>query len=244
LLNTGVDLPGQWGAAVFYSKTESKLPIDNLKFSFNKDDPLVSNPAVTMDDLDNSITNAGVILDYWVLPMLDLYVILGDSDGEMRSNVNVVGAPQQPLNFNFTGTSYAVGGTLVMAYKQAILLLDYNYMELDTDVYEEKIPVSNTTVRAGWNFGRKKWLPMTAWLSYITTEFEGTFDLIQTVGEGVDPEVVPPGSEAVFLSFEVGKYDTWALGAQWELSERFVLITEYGFDKVEGLTLALNYRWE
>jgi hypothetical protein len=157
--------------------------------------------------------------------------------------VNTFGSTQ-PLGLNFTGTSYGLGTTLVMGYKQAVILLDYNYMELDTDVYEEIIPVSNFTVRAGWNFGQKGWLPKVAWLSYMTTEFEGTFDLKQTVGDGVDPDTVPPGAEAVLLSFEVEKYDTWAIVAQWELSKHFVHISEYGFDAVKGVTFALNYRWE
>jgi len=243
LLDSGVDLPAQWGAAAFYNYSQSKLPVENLKYGFREGEPLQSNPLVTMDDLDNTIANSGLILDYWLLPMLDIYTILGRSDGEMDSNVNTFGS-SQPLGFNFTGTSYAVGGTLVMAYKQAVLIFDYNYMELDTDVYEEKIPVSNATVRLGWNIGERKWLPKVAWLSYINTEFEGTFDLKQVVGQGVDPDTVPPGTEAVLLSFEVEKYDTWALGAQWNLNKNFQLISEIGFVTVKGVTFALNYRWE
>jgi hypothetical protein len=202
-----------------------------------------------MDDLDNQITNRGIILDYWILPILDIYTILGNSDGEMDSTVNTFGSTQ-PLGFSFTGTSYAAGATLVMGYKQAILILDYNYMELDTDVYEEDIPVSNSTVRLGWNMGEnstigeKKWLPKVTWISYINTDFEGTFDLKQIVGQGVDPATVPPGAEVVLLSFEVEKYDTWALGAQWSLNKNLQLISEIGFDTVKGVTLALNYRWE
>ena len=243
LLDSGVDLPAQWGVAAFYNYSQSKLPVENLKYGFREGEPLQSNPLVTMDDLDNTITNSGLILDYWLLPMLDIYTILGRSDGEMKSNVNTFGS-SQPLGFNFTGTSYAVGGTLVMAYKQAVLIFDYNYMELDTDVYEEKIPVSNATVRLGWNIGERKWLPKVAWVSYINTEFEGTFDLKQIVGQGVDPDTVPPGTEAVLLSFEVEKYDTWALGAQWNLNKNFQLVSEFGFVTVKGVTFALNYRWE
>jgi hypothetical protein len=243
LLDSGVDLPAQWGAAAFYNYSQSKLPVENLKYGFREGEPLQSNPLVTMDDLDNTIANSGLILDYWLLPMLDIYTILGRSDGEMDSNVNTFGS-SQPLGFNFTGTSYAVGGTLVMAYKQAVLIFDYNYMELDTDVYEEKIPVSNATARLGWNIGERTWLPKVAWLSYINTEFEGTFDLKQVVGQGVDPDTVPPGTEAVLLSFEVEKYDTWALGAQWNLNKNFQLISEIGFVTVKGVTFALNYRWE
>jgi hypothetical protein len=249
LLNSGVDLPAQWGVAAFVNHSNSKLPIENLKYGFSESEPLQSNPFVTMDDLDNTITNTGVILDYWILPMLDIYTILGKSDGEMESNVNTFGS-SQPLGFNFTGTSYAAGATLVMGYKQAILMLDYNYMELDTDVYEEDIPVSNYTARLAWNMGenptigQNKWLPQVSWLGYITTEFEGSFDLKQIVGEGVDPGTVPPGTEAVLLSFEVERYDTWALGAQWNLSQNWVLVSEFGFATVKGVTLALNYRWE
>jgi hypothetical protein len=249
LLESGVDLPGQWGAAAFFNQSESKLPIENLKYGFSDSKPLESNPLVTMDDLDNQITNSGIILDYWILPMLDIYTILGNSDGEMDSTVNTFGSTQ-PLGFNFTGTSYAAGATLVMGYKQAILILDYNYMELDTDVYEEDIPVSNSTVRLGWNLSanskinQEKWLPKVTWLSYINTDFEGTFDLKQIVGQGVDPATVPPGAEVVLLSFEVEKYDTWALGAQWSLNKNLQLISEIGFDTVKGVTLALNYRWE
>lgn len=243
LIESGIELPGQWGAAAFFNQSKSKLPVENLKYGFSENEPLKSSPLVTMDDLDNEITNSGIILDYWILPMLDIYTILGKSDGEMESTVNTF-TTTQPLGFNFTGTSYAAGATVVMGYKQAILILDYNYMELDTDVYEEEIPVSNSTVRLGWNLGEKKWLPKIAWVSYINTDFEGTFDLKQIVGQGVDPGSVPPGTEAVLLSFEVEKYDTWALGAQWNLNENIQLISEIGLVTVKGVTIALNYRWE
>jgi hypothetical protein len=242
LLDSGVDLPAQWGAAAFYNYSTSKLPVENLQYGFSESEPLQSNPLVTMDDLDNTITNSGVILDYWILPIADIYAILGSSDGEMESNVNTFGS-SQPLGFNFTGKSYAVGATLVTAYRQALLILDYNYMELDTDVYEENIPVSNIALRLGWNIGARTWLPKVAWVSYVTTQFEGTFDLKQVVGQGVDPGSVPPGTEVVLLSFEVEKYDTWALGAQWDLNKNLQLVSEFGFVTVKGVTFALNYRW-
>ena len=81
-------------------------------------------------------------------------------------------------------------------------------------------------------------------LTNLSLNFEGTFDLKQIVGQGVDPTTVPPGTEVVLLSFEVEKYDTWALGAQWSLNKNLQLISEIGFDTVKGVTLALNYRWE
>jgi hypothetical protein len=63
-------------------------------------------------------------------------------------------------------------------------------MELETDVYEDIVLVTNSTVRLDWNFGQHKWLPKVAWLSYINTEFQGSFDLKQTVGDGFDPDTV------------------------------------------------------
>lgn len=81
-------------------------------------------------------------------------------------------------------------------------------------------------------------------MSYINTTFEGTFDLIQTVGDGLDPGSVPPGTTAVYLQFEVEEYDTWAVGAQWKINDEFRLITELGFDTVTSLTAALSYRFD
>ena len=59
------------------------------------------------------LLDSGIILNYWILPMLDIYTILGSSDGEMDSTVNTFPSTQ-PLGFNFTGTSYAAVATLVM----------------------------------------------------------------------------------------------------------------------------------
>jgi hypothetical protein len=115
-------------------------------------------------------------------------------------------------------------------------------MEMDTTAYEEKIPMSNFTTRVGWNFDYA-WLPDIAWVSYIDTEFRGTFDLVQQVGEDVDPDTVPPGTTSVILQFEVAPYHTYAVGGQWELNDKFQIISELGFDKVNSLMVALNYRW-
>ncbi|MEH6589022.1 MAG: hypothetical protein V7746_02135 [Halioglobus sp.] len=241
-LDSGIELPDKFGVSAFLSHSKSDLPISNLKFSFDEDDPLISSPIVTMDDLANEITNSGAIVDYWILPFLDIYTILGYSDGEMDTAVNIPGS-SQPIPITFTGTSYAFGAQTIFGYKSAFMLLDYNYMKLDTTAYEKKIPVSNIAARAGWKFDRR-WLPELAWVSYINTTFEGSFDLIQTVGDGLDPGSVPPGTTAVYLSFEVEEYDTWAVGAQWKISNNFRLITELGFDTVTSLTAALSYRFD
>jgi hypothetical protein len=241
-LDNGIELPERFGVSAFLSQSKSDLPISNLKFSFHEDDPLISSPIVTMDDLSNEITNSGAIVDYWLLPFLDVYTILGYSDGDMDTAVNTPGS-SQPIPISFTGTSYAIGTQAIFGYKSAFVLLDYNYMKLDTSAYEKKIPVSNSTVRAGWKFDRK-WLPELAWVSYINTTFEGSFDLIQTVGDNLDPGSVPPGTTAVYLSFEVEEYDTWAVGAQWKINNEFRLITELGFDTVTSLTAALSYRFD
>jgi hypothetical protein len=67
---------------------------------------------------------------------------------------------------------------------------------------------------------------------------------IEASGGAVDPANVPPGAEVVLLSFEVEKYDTRARDAQWNLSKNLQLISGIGLDTVEGVTLALSYRWE
>lgn len=122
MLDSGIDLPKQWGIAPFLSHTKSTLPVEYLEFGFSADEPLQSNPLVTMDDMESEITNSGIILEYWILPMLDIYTMLGLSDGEMNTNVNTFGS-SQPLGFYFTGKSYAIGTTLVMAHKQAVLMV-------------------------------------------------------------------------------------------------------------------------
>jgi hypothetical protein len=33
------------------------------------------------------------------------------------------------------------------------------------------------------------------------------------------------------------------VGGQWELNDKFQIISELGFDKVNSLMVALNYRW-
>jgi hypothetical protein len=242
LLESGIDLPARFGISTFLVHSKSDLPVDNLRYSLSDDGPLESHPLITMDDLSSEITNSGFIFDAWLLPILNVYTALSYIDGDMDSAVNTPGS-SQPIPVSFTGTSYLVGTSLVLGYKQAFLLLDYNYMKMDTSAYENKIPASNRTVRAGWNFDGQ-WLPEVAWLSYIQTEFRGTFDLRQKVGEDVDPGTVPPGTEAVNMQFEVGEYDTWALGAQWQLGKEFQLISEVGFDTVSSIMFALNYRFD
>jgi len=241
LLDNGHDLPNKYGISPFVVKSSSDLKVDSLKFAFSEDDPLTSNPLVTMDELSNEILTGGLIMDAWVLPFLNLYATVSYIDGEMDTAVNIPGN-SQPIPIDFTGTSYGLGGSLVMGYKKFFVLLDYNYMEMDTTAYEEKIPMSNFTTRVGWNFDYA-WLPDIAWVSYIDTEFKGTFDLVQKVGEDVDPETVPPGATSVILQFEVAPYHTYAVGGQWELNDKFQIISELGFDKVNSLMVALNYRW-
>ena len=137
LLDNGYELPGRFGIAPFILASQSELEVDGLKFSFSEDDPLSSNPIVTMDDLESDIINSGVLLDYWLLPFLSIYGTVGYLDGEMDTAVNVPGS-SQPIPIDFTGTSYGLGANIVIPYKQAFLLLDYNYMKMDTSAVAGK----------------------------------------------------------------------------------------------------------
>ncbi|MEP4146017.1 MAG: hypothetical protein ABJL54_02290 [Halioglobus sp.] len=242
LLDNGYELPGRFGIAPFILASQSELEVDGLKFSFSEDDPLSSNPIVTMDDLESDIINSGVLLDYWLLPFLSIYGTVGYLDGEMDTAVNVPGS-SQPIPIDFTGTSYGLGANIVIPYKQAFLLLDYNYMKMDTSAYEKKIPMETMTARLGWKFSGR-WLPEMAWASYIDTTFKGTFDLLQQVGKDVDPGSVPPGTESVYLQFQVAPYHTYALGGQWKINDSFHVVAELGVGTVESLLVALNYRWD
>jgi hypothetical protein len=131
LLDNGHDLPSKYGISPFVVKSRSDLKVDSLKFAFNEGDPLVSNPLVTMDELSNEILTGGLIMDAWVLPFLNLYATVSYIDGEMDTAVNVPGS-SQPIPIDFTGTSYGLGGSVVMGYKKFFVLLDYTCCSIIT----------------------------------------------------------------------------------------------------------------
>lgn len=107
------------------------------------------------------------------------------------------------------------------------------------DAYEKQNPDSNGTMHLGWGFD-ETWAPDRAWVSHIDTEFTGTIDLKQC-GGGYDSPF--QGVTDIYLEFKVEKYDSLAAGAQWTINDNYLVIAEFGFDTVENLLVALNFRF-
>lgn len=224
----GYDLPQRFGVGVSYLTQNQDYAIDRLALGIDTVDPAVAKGLKIKNDTDTYHLTA----DYWVLPFLDLYAILGNVDGRTRvglSQINI-GLPLQDLTINYDGQLYSAG--LVLAYGREHLFasLDLSYSWTELDVSTSSVEMFVATPRVGYDFGK---VQLWAGAMYQQPD-EHHKGVVQIPQLGPVPYDVTLGSK-----------DHWnfTAGARSALSEHWVASIEGGFGKRSMVLAHLEYRF-
>jgi len=180
-------------------------------------------------------------LDVWLLPFLNLYGVVGYTEGESRATATIpgLGNLQFPFVLEYEGVTYGGGGTLAYGYKQLFASLDYNYTETQLDIADSRITAHVFTPRLGWH-GKLGKLKGAAWLGTmyqgIAQEFRGTLD-VSLPGA--------PGPIPVNYQVDQEPTDPWNLimGLEWQISRHLHLVVEGGVIGREQILSSLTFRF-
>jgi hypothetical protein len=229
LLNRGYKLPKRWGLGVNYYSQDQPYRIDSLKLGLPGLDPALAHGL----KVDNSAVSTHLVLDYWLLPFVDLELLAGHIDGKTDvalSKVNV-GIPLSNITVNYDGLFYGAGFTLAAGGRRYFGTLTTEYT--NTKLREENSSVSAwvVTPRLGINVGRASALYVGGMYERPEEEHKGAYTV---PGVGTVPY-------DVVLS---GKYSwSYIAGANFGLGEHFVLTLEGGFGDRDAALAYLSYRW-
>lgn len=224
----GRKLPKRFGIGVFYLTQDQDYSIDSLALGIDSIDPSV---AANLP-IENSTDTYYVAADYWVLPFLNVYALLGDLDGKTRvhlSQINI-GLPLGDIDIEYSGLLYGAGVVLVGGGEHVFVLADLSYSWTDLDVSTSSVEAFIATPRVGYDFGQ-----VAVWVGAM----------YQDPDEHHQGIVEIPGLGPVPYDIQLSGKDKWnyTAGLNAGLGEHWVLSLEGGFGPRTMMLAQVNYRF-
>ncbi len=195
--------------------------------------------AVSLPTVSHTTHITGVNGDVWLLPFLNLHGLVGHVSGNAH-DINPVVLPGLlptgvviPSSMDYSGTTYAAGAMLAIAYRYLFATYDFTRSWSSVDLLSTTVKSTAQGVRAGVRtaLGRIR-------LSAFAGAFEESIDGPLT-GTGLIPMVKPD------FSLTLTPRGPWngLVGANLELSSRFVVTTEVGLGNRKQLLISPGVRF-
>ena len=226
----GVHLPAPWGVAItLYSQTQD-YDIVNL------DVPLAGIDIGQAENLTvaNQTDTYHFKFDYWLLPFLNVYAIVGYVDGTTTVELGKIdlGIPIRlnDIRIDYDGLLYGGGVTLAFGGKGWFTTLTYDINETDLDLTDSSVSAWVLTPRVGLVFeGAAIWVG--GMYQQAEETHAGIFDM--------------PFLGSVPFRVELEQSDAWSyfVGMNAGLGEHLNLTLEGGFGPRKAVLATLEYRF-
>jgi len=248
-IDLGHELPKPYGFSMTYMKMEQPLIVDSVAFSgLGPIDDRVKVGTSTAQQESETLTLRG---DVWVLPFLNVYGILGYTQGSSTAVVNPTlnypNLPNRPpldlgsydFELNFKGITYGAGTTIVGGIDNWFALLDVNYTNTALDILDGEISSIVVSPRVGyrWKF---KGHDMQLWTGAMYQNVEQTFaGNLKDIG--FDQALLSGGKFRVEQHLE-DKWNT-LVGGQAAITNNVDLLMEAGLGTRRSMMVSLGYRF-
>ncbi len=197
-------------------------------------------PGIDLSQLErlpvsNETTTTHLQADYWVLPFLNLFGIVGSVSGTttVRMGDLDVGLPIRlgDLRIHYNGTVYGGGATLAVGNESLFSSLTYEYTSTDLDVTDSKVNAWVTTAK----LGRRVTDAGAIWIGMVYQSVEehhaGNYDL---------PYV---GSFPFDVEFDARQEYNFVVGGIVGLGEHWTVTMEGGIGGRSSALLQVGYRF-
>jgi len=266
----GYELPEPFGLNINYMNMRQNIDVDSISFN---------GLALGGRSLDNafrigvghtreSSKTETIKLDAWLLPFMDIYGLLGHTEGHSVSQIGVgikgarryrYPANLQDLSFklDFKGTTYGVGTTLVGGIGNGFTAVDANYTQTRFDILDGSIDAFIVSPRVGYRFATPPvdviHLPagkLNVWVGSmyqdVQQEFKGSLNDL-TMPSATLQKMVNIANQDGNGRFDVKQHlqSPWnvLLGAQYEITRSVNVTTELGFAERNSFFIAGEYRF-
>lgn len=245
-IDLGHKLPKPYGFSMTYVKMKQPLIVDSVTFSGIGPiiDDLVKIGTSTAQQESETLTFRG---DVWLLPFLNVYGILGYTQGSSTAVVNPIinigsgiRVGELPFELNFKGVTYGAGTTIVGGIDNWFALLDINYTNTALNILDGEISSIVVSPRIGyrWTF---KGHDMQLWTGAMYQNVDQTF-----AGNLKDIDINLPGRLGSG-KFRVEQHleDKWnsLIGGQAAITSNVDLLMEAGVGTRRSLMVSLGYRF-
>lgn len=167
----GYDLPEPFGVNINYMNIRQNINVDSINFNgLSLGGHSLDNAfKIKVGNTRESSKTETLKLDAWLLPFMNIYGLVGYTDGHSISQigVGVKGARKyhypanlQNLDFklDFKGTTYGIGTTLVGGVGNWFTAVDANYTQTQFDILDGSIDAFTVSPRVGYRLRRRAWI--------------------------------------------------------------------------------------
>ncbi|USD61492.1 TonB-dependent receptor [Vibrio sp. SCSIO 43140] len=197
--------------------------------------------------------------DVWVLPFLNFYAIGGKLNGYSETTIKSVSGTldfgiferdieidniNAPFRLDLDGYTYGAGTVIAGGYESFFALVDASYTKTSLTVIDGEIDSIVVSPRIGWDFSRNTDWPLRAWVGAQYQNIE------QTLSGNVKD--LPLGSLSDLPLLDDARFtvnqslaNNWnsLVGAQYEFTPNWVLISELGFGQRKSFFITLDARF-
>lgn len=264
VIDKGYDLPLPYGVGFTYANVDQLQLLDELQVGINGSD-IVPFDFVSFENARSVSNSYSLKADTWVLPFMNVYVMLGKLDGHADIDIDLdgngmleqlditcEGLPPSPLcplledktftlpliRANFDGTTYGIGATFAAGWKGWFVALPFNFTYADMTGSETDGINYTVTPRFGktFNLGRNGNLSLFVGGNYLNSDLS-----IDGTAE------TPDGLLSFDYIIDQKNKDKWnaLLGFNWDINRRLSWSAEYdGFiGSRDAFITSINWRF-
>jgi hypothetical protein len=151
-LSRGYQLPLPFGVGTTFTiLTGRDIQVNDLSIGIDGAPPQSVSRFVDLGS-ESDVFNANLKLDTWILPFLNVYLLLGYVYNESRTNVHAtVGSSEFDVDVETTLDGFVGGGGLTLAggYQDFFLVVDSNYSKTDIG-FDDRFRALTASLRAGF----------------------------------------------------------------------------------------------
>lgn len=237
-LSRGYQLPLPFGiGTTFTILTGRDIEVNDLKIGVDGAPPTSVSRFVDLGS-ESDVFNANLKLDAWLLPFLDVYLLLGYVYNESRTNVHVdVGGSEFDVDVETDLDGFVGGGGITLAggYQEFFLVVDSNYSQTDIG-FDDRFRALTASLRAGFQ-GELGGAPAQIWTGVAY------WDTANIAKSSTDV----PGVGRVAFEADQGPEYPWLLdfGSNVRIAREFELAVDLAFDFHGGMvaTIAPIFRF-
>jgi len=234
----GIELPRTYGVGLVYYHLARAIEVTDVRVGRNGADPQSVSQFADLGS-DSRVDNVNVKADFWILPFLNLYAIVGHIWNKSDTHLDVTlpallpgGAPREfslTVPTTLEGNVGGLGMTLAGGYGPFFFAYDINVARVGLG-FDDRLKATVSSIRAGWN-GTAGGRPIRFWIN--GTRWDTFAEVTGTVDD-------PDGGR---LDFEVdqGPAYPWTYGAgvSWSPERWLDLSLDTGFDLHGGWYTAI-----
>ena len=215
-IERGFDLPAPFGLNVGVFAASQGVVISNLGLGFNE--PAAPATFIQFREAKAQLTNWNVRADLWVFPFLNVYGIAGTGPGQ--TTVHVVEPVEFSTTADFQGENFGIGLTGAFGFRRNFVVLDWNHQWASSSLLSAPVPVNVFSTRIGRGFrvgARSQRMRGTFWVGTMLQTMKN-----ETVGSINLADVVPPGLDSLFASYDTTSWYQGLTPPQQALVDNFV----------------------